>query len=170
MTRRLRGYHPLPTAADRDAILDDRPAYPAAPSRPPSVPVRLQSNYYWSPPSLFSGLVAAALPEMTAPAWKVCSVVAMAQLNQATQGPDASHGTQPVALSIGDLQAATGLARVTVIGAIKAAVETRWLTQEKRRTPHGGNAVALYSLNWRRAEQAERARRKRELDAKVARH
>jgi hypothetical protein len=130
--------------------------------------VRTGSPYYWSPPSLFSGLVAAALPELTAPAWKVLSVVAIAQLNQATLGPDASHGTKPIALSIADLQTATGLARVTVIGAVRTAVESRWLTQEKRRTPHGGNAVALYGINWKRAEQAERARRKRELDAKVA--
>jgi hypothetical protein len=49
---------------------------------------------------------------------------------------------------------------MTVIAAIRAGVEARWLRQEKRRTPHGGNAVALYTIDWSRAEQAERRRRK----------
>jgi hypothetical protein len=38
-------------------------------------------------------------------------------------------------------------------------VSEGWLSQQKRRTPHGGNAVALYSVNFLRAVEAERARR-----------
>jgi len=168
VTRRHRplAFDPQSTREAWDDIMTDIPAHPAAPPRVPPVPaqapvpVRVHSPYYWSPPSLLSGLVSGALPELTAPAWKVVSVIAMAQLNAAALGPDASHSTQPVDLSLADLCAATGLARVTVIAAIRTAVKARWLTQEKRRTPHGGNAVALYGINWKRAEQAERARRK----------
>jgi hypothetical protein len=158
-----RRYHPYPTGEELDEILraPSSPALPVVASRQPSVPVRYQSSYYWSPPSLLSGLVDQALPKLTAPAWKVCSVIAMRQLNAAALGKGAPWSTEPIALSITDIAQATRMARVTVISAIRAAVETGWLTQEKRRTPHGGNAVALYGINWRRAEQAERARRKR---------
>jgi hypothetical protein len=48
---------------------------------------------------------------------------------------------------------------MTVTRAIQEATAADWLAQEKRRTQHRGNAVALYIINWKRAERAERARR-----------
>jgi hypothetical protein len=60
----------------------------------------------------------------------------------------------------GEARRAAHLSRMTVIAAIREAIQADWLSQENRRTPHGGNAVALYAVNWRRAERAERLRRK----------
>jgi hypothetical protein len=74
----------------------------------------------------------------------------------------AQNASRPASVSIGDFCAEAHLSRMTVIAAIREAVRAEWLTQEKRHTPHGGNAVALYSINWRRAERAERARRKQD--------
>ena len=45
------------------------------------MPVRPPSKYSWNPFSLFSGLAAAALPLLSPPAWKVCTVVAVRQLH-----------------------------------------------------------------------------------------
>jgi hypothetical protein len=122
------------------------------------VPVRLQSNYYWSPFSLFAGLAAGALPALSPSAWKICTVVAVRQLHAGLPSQNAS--VAPAAISIGGFWAAAHLSRMTVAAAVKEAVESGWLAQEKRRTQHGGNAVALYSINWKLAERAERERRK----------
>jgi hypothetical protein len=121
------------------------------------VPTRLQSNYYWAPFSLFSGLARAALPLLSGPAWKICTVVAIRQLES---GLPRQNASTPVAISLGDFCAAAHLSRMTVAKAIREAIAADWLAQEKRRTPHGGNSVAVYALNWRRAERAERERRK----------
>lgn len=152
-----------------DSILEDLPVEGRPPAWPPAeearepaapVPVRLRSGYYWSPFNLLCGLAHEALPGLSGPAWKVCTAVGIRQMVAATVGKDARFQAAPIALSLGELAAATGLTKVTVIAAIRAAVEAGWLTQEKRRTPHGGNARALYSIDWRRAEQSERRRRK----------
>jgi hypothetical protein len=124
-----------------------------------SVPTRLQSKYAWNPFSLISGLAAAALPLLSSPAWKICTVVAVRQLHLGVSGQNA--GT-PVAISFGDFCAATQLSRMTVIKAIREVIQAEWLTQEKRRTPYGGQAVSLYSINWKKAERVERERRKQE--------
>jgi hypothetical protein len=129
------------------------------PESKPAVPVRLHSNYYWSPSSLLFGLFSEALPLLSAPSWKVCCAVAVRQLEAATMPPDAPYRPSPIALSLAELSQATGLSRVTVILAIRAAAASGWLTQTKRRTPHGGNAVALYSLDWSGAVLAEKRRR-----------
>ena len=165
---RLR-YQELPSREEIDSILEDPPLEDRPPAWPvpmeggepaAPVPVRLQSDYYWSPFSLLCGLAHEALPELTAPAWKVCTAVGIRQMAAATLGKNARFQPAPIALSLGELAEATGLTRVTVIAAIRAAANAGWLTQQKRRTPHGGNARALYSIDWRRAEQAERRRRK----------
>jgi hypothetical protein len=116
----------------------------------------LQSNYYWSPFSLLSGLAVAALPVLSPPAWKICTIVAIRQFWLGLPAQNASH---PVAVSIQDFCTAAHLSRATVIAAVREAIQAEWLLQQKRRTPHGGNAVALYSINWRRAERTERLRR-----------
>jgi hypothetical protein len=121
------------------------------------VPTQLQSTYYWNPFSLLSGLAEAALPALSPPAWKICTVVAMRQLRS---GLPTRNASCPVAISIQDFSTAAHLSRMTVIAAVRQAIQVDWLAQEKRRTPHGGQAVALYSINWRRAERAERERRK----------
>jgi hypothetical protein len=121
------------------------------------VPTRLQSSYYWSPFSLYSGLASAALSVLSAPAWKICTVVAIRQLHL---GLPAQNASTPAAISIADFCTATRLSRMTVLAAIREAIRLEWLSQEKRRTPHGGNAVAVYAINWKRAERAERERRK----------
>jgi hypothetical protein len=94
-------------------------------------------------------------------AWKICTVVAIRQLGQ---GLPAQNASIPVAVSIADFCTAAHLSRMTVIAAIREAIQAEWLAQEKRRTAHGGNAVALYSINWRRAERGERLRRKQARD------
>jgi hypothetical protein len=133
---------------------------PASPQIAP-VPMRLHSAYYWNPFSLLCGLHDVALPQLSPPAWKIVSTIGIRQLAAATLGRDAPHRPSPIALSISDLMIATGLSRVAVIAAIRKTIDSGWLSQEKRRTPHGGNAVALYSIDWQRAERAERTRRKR---------
>jgi hypothetical protein len=98
------------------------------------------------------GLGHAALPVLSGSAWKICFIVAMRQL-VATSGPVQRTETN-IPLSVADFQNASGLARVTVI--VREAVESGWLKREGRRTPHGGNAVALYSSHWVRAEREGR--------------
>jgi hypothetical protein len=165
MRRRRRGYHPEPIDEDyqvrRDEnarILDDLP--PAPPIPPPRagkpVPARLNSPYYWNPWSLFSGL-AEVLPILSPTAWKIVSLVAVRQIRQGLPAQDVSA---PVAISLNDFVAQTGMSRVTVAAAIREAVDADWLSQLKSRTPHGGNAVARYSISWTRAVDAEKQRRK----------
>jgi hypothetical protein len=124
-----------------------------------SVPVRPPSKYSWNSFSLFSGLAAAALPLLSPAAWKICTVVAVRQLHLAEA--QTRNASTPVAISFDDFCVATHLSRMTVIKAIREIIQADWLAQEKRRTPHGGQAVSLYSINWKKAERAERERRKK---------
>jgi hypothetical protein len=136
---------------------DATPPWPKPkPTEPPApVPVKLTSQWYWNPFSLFCGLIEEALPQLSGPSWKVVCVIGARQMAAATIGINPSHTPAPIAMSLSELSDATGLSRQTVIAAISAAEKSRLLVREKR-----NNVRTLYGIDWHAAERAERNRRR----------
>jgi hypothetical protein len=85
------------------------------------------------------------------------TVVAVRQLHLGV--PDQNAGT-PVAISLDDFCVATHLSRMTVIKTIREVIQADRLAQEKRRTPHGGQAVQREPRRSELPSRAQRCRRR----------
>src|SRR5262249_4032708 len=88
-----------PTAAELRTQNQTARILAGPPEAKAAVPVKLASNYYWSPFSLWSGLAAAALPLVTPPCWKILTAIAIRQMHA---GLPTQNATVSVAISIGD--------------------------------------------------------------------